>query len=50
MAGSSPFNVISFFVTELAEYSEKHLGKTPLLTMFRFFPLMSLLKLQLEIG
>ena len=30
MAGSSPFNVIIFFVTEFAEFSEKHLGKTPL--------------------
>ena len=29
MAGSSPFNVIIFFVTEFAEFSEKHLGKTP---------------------
>ena len=31
MAGSSPFNVINFFVT--AEFSEKHLGKTPLLVI-----------------
>ena len=30
MAGSSPFNVIHFFVTEFAEFSEKHLGKTPI--------------------
>ena len=30
MAGSSPFNVINFFVTEFAEFSEKHLGKIPL--------------------
>ena len=30
VAGSSPFNVITFFVTELAEFSEKHLVKTPL--------------------
>ena len=31
VAGSSPFNVIIFFVTEFAEFSEKHLGKTPLM-------------------
>ena len=30
VAGSSPFNIINFFVTEFAEFSEKHLGKTPL--------------------
>ena len=30
MAGLSPFNVINFFVTEFAEFSEKHLGKTPM--------------------
>ena len=30
MAGSSPFNVINSFVTEFAEFSEKHLGKTPI--------------------
>ena len=30
VAGSSPFNVIIYFVTEFSEFSEKHLGKTPL--------------------
>ena len=30
VAGLSPFNVINFFVTEFTEFSEKHLGKTPL--------------------
>ena len=30
MAGSNLFNVIHFFVTEFAEFSEKHLGKTPI--------------------
>ena len=31
VAGSSPFNVINFFVTEFAEFSEKHLAKTPVI-------------------
>ena len=31
VAGSSPFNVINFFVTEFAEFNETHLEKTPLL-------------------
>ena len=30
MARSSPFNVINFLVTEFTEFSEKHLGKTPM--------------------
>ena len=30
VAGSSPFNVNFFFVTEFSEFSEKHLGKTPM--------------------
>ena len=30
VAGSSPFNIINFFVTEFAAFSEKHLGKTPM--------------------
>ena len=33
MAVLSPFNVINFLVTEFAEFSEKHLGKTPLLVI-----------------
>ena len=35
MAGSSPFNVINFFLTEFAKFSEKHLGKTPLCLSFQ---------------
>ena len=30
MAGLSSFNVINFFVTEFTEFSDKHLGKTPI--------------------
>ena len=35
MAGSSPFNV-NFFSIEFAEFSEKHLGKTPLCMIVKF--------------
>ena len=37
MAGSSPFNVIIFFLTEFAEFSENHLGSTPLNPLFHTF-------------